>query len=154
MIKQLQFSFILKTKLIHGGDQALGKRKSERPLRMNKPIHIVLRAKRSGLKAKERSIQKILKTYADKFNIKIYQASINSNHIHLVVVTTRRVSFQNYLRSITGLIARHMGIGKLWAVIAFSRIANWGKEYKILVGYIHKNQMEALGLIRYTPRTG
>jgi hypothetical protein len=56
MIKQLQFSFIPKTKLIHGEDLALGKRKSERPLRMNKPIHIVLRAKRSGLKAKERSI--------------------------------------------------------------------------------------------------
>jgi REP element-mobilizing transposase RayT len=121
---------------------------------MNKPIHVVLRAKRSGLKTKERSIQKILKKYADKFNIKIYQTSINSNHIHLVIVTTRRTSFQNFLRSITGLIARHMGIGKFWAVIAFTRIANWGKEYKILVGYILKNQMEALGLVSYTPRTG
>lgn len=115
---------------------------------------MVLRAKRAGLKTKERKIQLLIKRYAGKFNIKVHRTSINSNHIHLLIVTSRRANFQNYLRSITGLIARLMGAGKLWEHLAFSRVANWGKEYKVLISYILKNQLEALGVISYVPRTG
>jgi REP element-mobilizing transposase RayT len=154
MTKQLQFTCLPKQKLIHGGELSKGKRKIERPLKLNKPIHVVLRAKRSGLKTKERRIQKIIEKFERKFSLKVYRTSINSNHIHLLVVVKRRRDFQNFLRSITGLIARVMGTGKLWEYLAFSRVANWGKEYQVLVKYIHKNQLEALGMISYTPRTG
>lgn len=154
MARQQTFSFTPASRLTHGGDPAKGRRKSERPLKTNRPIHVVLRAKRAGLKTKERKIQLILKKYADRFNIKLYRSSINSNHIHLLLVTSRRLCFQHFLRSVTGLIARLMGNGKLWENLAFSRIANWGKEFRILVEYIHKNRLEALGLISYVPRTG
>ena len=152
MKKQTEFPFLPKSKLTHGGELAHKKRKTERPLKMNKPIHIVLRAKRSGLKTKERKIEGIIKKYADKFNIKIYQKSINSNHIHIIISAHKRVNFQNFLRSITGLIARIMKTGKLWLNLAFTRVASWGKEYKILAKYVIQNQKEALGLISYQPR--
>ena len=154
MSKQLNFSCLPKLKLIHGGELTKGKRKTERALKMNKPIHVVLRAKRSGLKTKERKILKTIKFYENRFAQRVYRVSINSNHIHLLLVTRRRKDFQNFLRSITGLIARIMGSGKLWELLAFSRVANWGKEYQVLVGYIIKNQLEALGMISYSPRTG
>ena len=153
MNKQLSFPIIPPSKLIHGGDLSKGKRKTERPLKMNKPIHIVLRAKRSGLTTKERKITNLLKQYAKRFNIKLYRHSVNSNHIHLLLITPRRKNFQDYLRSITGIIAKLMG-GKLWANLAFSRLANWGREFKTLVDYVIKNQLEAHGLISYTPRSG
>jgi hypothetical protein len=154
MTKQLNFACLPKQKLIHGGELAKGKRKIERPLKMKKPIHVVLRANRSGLKIKERKIQNIIKNYEMRFSVRVYRTSINSNHIHLLLVAKRRIDFQNFLRSITGLIARLMGTGKLWEFLAFSRVANWGKEYQVLVGYMIKNQLEALGMIRYKPRTG
>ncbi|MGE3611646.1 MAG: hypothetical protein AB7I27_18800, partial [Bacteriovoracaceae bacterium] len=75
MSKQQTFSFISSTRLTHGGELARGKRKSERPLKMNKPLHVVLRAKRSTLKTKERKIQNLLKKYAERFNIKIHRVS-------------------------------------------------------------------------------
>lgn len=153
MKKQIPFDFIPHQKLVHGGEHAKGKRKVERPLRMNKPLHLVLRARRSGLISRERMIRQIMNRYSIKFGVKIYRSSVNSNHLHLLVVTPNRKSFQSFLRSITGLIAKLMG-GKLWANLAFTRVANWGKEFKVLVQYVLKNNQEASGEVRYTPRTG
>ncbi|MGE3608673.1 MAG: hypothetical protein AB7I27_03715 [Bacteriovoracaceae bacterium] len=47
MSKQQTISFLPSTRLAHGGELNRGKRKCERPLKMNKPLHIVLRAKNS-----------------------------------------------------------------------------------------------------------
>ena len=130
--KQLQFGFTPQPKLTHGGEYTKGKRKTERPLKMNRPIHLVLRANRSGLKRRERSILKIMKTYAERFQIKLYKQSVNSNHLHLIVTVARREDFQNYLRSITGLIAKLMGEGKLWMCLAFTRVGDWGRQYQAM----------------------
>lgn len=154
MKKQLQLPFIKPTKLTHGGELAHGKRKIERPLKMNRPIHLVLRAKRSGLKIKERKIREIIKKYGDKFKVKIYQVSVNSNHLHLALSASSRMSFQNFLRSISGVIAKLMGKGKLWLCLAFTRVSHWGRDYKILLGYIRQNQLESIGAISYKPRSG
>jgi REP element-mobilizing transposase RayT len=151
--KQLSFSVTPPTSLVHGGDLAKGVRKCQRPLKMNRPLHVVLRAKRSGLIAKERKIRQIIIRYGVRFGVKIYRSSVNSNHIHLLIVTPHRKNFQGFLRSITGMIAKLMG-GKLWANLAFSRVASWGKEFSVLVSYILKNKLEASGSISYTPRSG
>lgn len=151
MKKQLSFTFTPKDKLIHGGDLSKGKRKTERPLRMNKPIHLVLRAKRSGLKTKEKKIRALIKKYGDQFDVKVYQVSVNSNHLHLALSTKHRLTFQNFLRSITGLIARLMG-GKLWMNLAFTRVASWGRGYQTLLSYIRQNQLESAGVISYKCR--
>ncbi len=152
MPKQQNFSFITSTKLTHGGEPSRGKRKTARPLKTNKPIHVVLRANKSTLKTRERKIRELLKRYGEKFNIRIYRSSINSNHIHLLLVSTRRLNFQHFLRSITGLIARLMGKGKLWEYLAFSRVADWGKQYRTLVKHIQMNVLEASGIVSYKPR--
>lgn len=55
-------------RLTHGGESARGKRKTEHPLKINKPIH-------------------------------------------LLVMLKIRASFQHYLRSISGFVARLMGKG-------------------------------------------
>lgn len=154
MKKQLQFNFIKPTKLSHGGELAQGKRKTERPLKMNRPIHLVLRAKRFGLKMKERKIREIIKKYGDKFEVKVYQIAVNSNHLHLALSTSERLNFQSFLRAISGVIAKLMGKGKLWPCLAFTRISHWGRDCKILLSYIRQNQLESIGMIRYKPRTG
>ncbi|MGE3608672.1 MAG: transposase [Bacteriovoracaceae bacterium] len=99
-------------------------------------------------------MQNLLKKYAERFNIKIYRVSVNSNHLHLLIVVKRRVHIKHFLRSVTGLIARLMGAGKLWEYLAFSRVSDWGKQYRILMKYIQKNVLEASGIITYEPRSG
>jgi REP element-mobilizing transposase RayT len=41
---------------------------------------------------------------------------------------------------------------KFWALLIYSRVVTWGREYKTVMNYIHKNILEALNLIAYTPR--
>jgi hypothetical protein len=42
---------------------------------------------------------------------------------------------------------------KFWALLIYSRVVTWGREYKIVTNYIQKNTLEALNLMAYTPRT-
>jgi REP element-mobilizing transposase RayT len=41
---------------------------------------------------------------------------------------------------------------KFWALLIYSRVVTWGREYKTVTNYILKNILEALNLIAYTPR--
>jgi REP element-mobilizing transposase RayT len=41
---------------------------------------------------------------------------------------------------------------KFWALLIYSRAVTWGREYKTVSNYIHKNILEALNIIAYTPR--
>jgi REP element-mobilizing transposase RayT len=41
---------------------------------------------------------------------------------------------------------------KFWALLIYSRVVTWGREYKAVTNYIQKNILEALNLIAYAPR--
>ena len=125
-------------------------------------MHVVLRSQCSLLRLKKnrKVISDLLSQYSNRFNIRIYQNSLNSNHIHLVCLAKERRHLQNFLRVFAGQVAQCItGCKKgnalnipFWSKIAWSRIVEWGRAFKIAINYVMQNQMEALGIIPYTPR--
>lgn len=98
----------------HGGTlfQKRSGRK-ERPLSSREPLHLVFKARKERLKSGSlrspqnfRLIREILNQYAKKFFVKVEQFSIQGDHIHLLIRTRRRSSFQFFFRVVAGQIAQ------------------------------------------------
>jgi putative transposase len=188
MKKSKQLSLLRPQVKFFGGALLQNKRKSQRPLTAKDSIHFVLRSewatgRYSFLVAKNRNtIGRILDRFAKKFGVKIYQRSINSNHVHLLLKITNRSLYKAFIKSISGQIASHVmekqsfklfqrsqqfsqrGDGPLtaksinfkqqgfWQFRPFSRIVNWGQDFKICTRYIQQNVLEAIGFIPYKVR--
>ncbi|RYZ70000.1 MAG: hypothetical protein EOP05_13975 [Proteobacteria bacterium] len=73
-----------------------------------------------------------------------------SNHAHLIVRFASRAMFQKFLRTITGLIARHVtgarkgrAFGKrFFDELAFTRVVKGFRDLRGLVAYLAKNEIE------------
>jgi REP element-mobilizing transposase RayT len=188
MKKSKQLSFLRPQAKFFGGALLQNKRKSQRPLTAKDSIHFVLRSewatgRNSFLVAKNRTvIGRILDRFAKKFGVRIYQRSINSNHIHLLLKITNRSLYKAFIKSISGQIASHVMqkqsfklfqraqqlsqrgdgpqtaklVGRklqgFWQFRPFSRIVNWGRDFKICMSYIKQNVLEALGFVPYKVR--
>jgi putative transposase len=150
---------------VHGGENSKNKRKTKRPFDSKKPIHIVMRSIRAkgiwslrGFRVRS-EIDGLIKKYAKKFHLSLYDFSINSNHIHILLRAKDQVALSRFLKSATGNIARlvtgarkNNPKGKFWDALTFSRIGDWGRPYENLKFYVLKNILEAAGVIPYTPR--
>ena len=83
-----------------------------RPLSCREPVHLVLKASREKIRPGFRTYKRfalvhfILRKYAIRFFIKIEQVSIQGDHIHLLIRTTRRSNYQNFFRVFAGQIAQ------------------------------------------------
>ena len=141
----------------HGGKGAKGLRKIKRPLDRKRPVHLVLHAKAakqslSMLAARNQlAIDKILKERARQFGITLHSKQNVGNHLHIVASFPRTREFQNFLRTITALIARHVTgarrgkpFGKrFWDHLAFTRVVFGRGDFKGLSKYIGKNRIQA-----------
>src|SRR4051812_41119016 len=154
----------------HGGDLNRGKRKQARPTSPDAAIHIVLKSSRargqlSLLHRRNRSkIESLLFTHAKRNGIKIYRHANVGSHIHLLVKASLPDSLGNFLRAISGLIARHVlqakkgfpSKTKFWHRIPYTRLIHWGKEFNALCAYLAKNTLEACGFggarLRFTAK--
>lgn len=123
-------------------------------------------------------IGSILTNFSKKFGVKIYERAINGNHIHLLLRITNRVLYKAFIKAVTGKIACHVMGGQsfklfsssrvnpergdgvhtinktqgFWEFRPFSRIVNWGSDFKNCVGYLKQNVLEALGFVSYKVR--
>ncbi len=107
-------------------------------------------------------IKKILKRQAKLHRIHMKSFSINSNHLHLLLLNLDRKSYVKFIRSVTGLMARllyrqpalHQEVGRIpfWEYRPFTRIVNWGKDLGNMLIYIQQNKLEAIGFVSYFPR--
>lgn len=98
----------------HGGD--LRKKRAgrfKRPLSCRAPHHIVFKVNKLTLRHQSlRSIQgfslsqNIIKKYARRFFVKVEQVSIQNDHIHMMIRTSRRSFFHNFFRVVAGQIAQ------------------------------------------------
>ncbi len=151
---------LLKLETEHGGNLSLGKSKSRRPLSTKKPLHVVLRSSKAcgplSLLKQKHKIESILRTQADRWQIRVFEHSVNGNHIHLAILGKSRTSLQNFFRSFAGLVARLVTgaeksrpFGKFWDSILWTRLIEWGKALRTVRGYIVRNVMESMGLIPY-----
>lgn len=133
-----------------GGDLLVGKRKNRRPLSTKHPIHLVLRSKGPGLIAKRKEIDLELRKAARKWGVRIYRQAIVHDHIHLLIKIPHRIAYRNFIQRLTGVLTNRLSIR--WLQRPFTRIANWGKDFRQLCGYFTQNTLEALGQIPYQPR--
>lgn len=131
-------------------------RKCERPLDTRKPVHLVLKSSHarhamSFLGAKNRiKILKIIKENARRFHVKIHRFENIGNHLHVVASFPRRENFQNFLRTITSLIARAVTgarkgqpFGKrFWDHLAFTRVIMGHRDLSGIKNYLSKNALE------------
>ncbi len=114
MKKLKQSSFLKLQPKFFGGALLAGKRKSVRPLSSKDSIHFVLRspwaAGRDSFLAKrnKKAIDSIIKKFAKKFGIKIYEQALNTNHIHLLLMITNRYLYRGFIKAVAGMIASHV----------------------------------------------
>lgn len=139
-------------RLRHGGDSSIGKRKLARPLATKKWIHLTLK---SDLARGHRSllhyskwIDSILTIKAKKFGLEIRDFVNMGNHLHIKLRAVSRIGFQNFLRSVTSLIARKVTgarkgkpFGKFWNSLAFTRVLTTSFEVLDLSYYFEANRV-------------
>lgn len=96
----------------HGGLLSQNKRRSQRPLYIKNPVHIVLRSElakgpRSLLKHKT-TVRKVSLKASKKFQVQIYEKAICGNHLHLLVKAKSKRGLQNFFRVLAGHIAQEI----------------------------------------------
>ncbi len=125
-------------------------------------------------------IERISERAAKRFGIRIYQHAICNNHLHFLIRGKRREEIQNFFRVFAGHIAQEIlrahplptpepaskpgapppahrpgckkNQRKFWALLIYSRVTSWGREFKSVSLYIIRNTLEALHIIAYRPR--
>jgi REP element-mobilizing transposase RayT len=140
----------------HGGASLKGRRKLERPLSAKKWIHLTMKSDKakgqySFLSAKNQIlVEQILKAKAKKFGVKIADFANVGNHLHLKIKIQNRHTFQQFLKSVTTLIARKITnarrghkFGRFWQGLAYTRILKSSLEELNLKGYFQANRVEA-----------
>jgi REP element-mobilizing transposase RayT len=145
-------------RLEHGGELSIGRRKTARPVALSQPMHLVLRSSRAhgawSLRARQHRgrIDRELSRWARRFGIRVYRAANAGNHLHLLVRTRHRLSFQNFLRAFAGGVARLVTgaragrrTGKFWDLLAYSRVVKWGRDFLGVHAYVLQNEWQVCG---------
>jgi REP element-mobilizing transposase RayT len=168
---QKQFSFEgIKSKTISHGGILRRKRNGRgvRPLSTKDPLHVVFKINRNFLKSKSlRSVKIIglinylILRYSKTFFIKIDQLSIQNDHIHLLIRTSRRSLYHSFFRVLAGQISQSIQKSDqvlsvtdsqkiaLWMYRPFSRVVRGWRSYKTVRNYIQLNEKEVLKEIKY-----
>jgi len=148
----------------HGGEHALGKRKSSRPIDPKQALHVVLRSsiargQNSMLHPRnERHIHDFTHKLAKKWGVRIYRYANVGNHIHLLVRVRSRELWKRFLRELAGGIPMIVTGAKkgvalkknetergFWDHLAFTRIISFGRDFENMGRYLIKNIFEANG---------
>ena len=164
---QLTF-FRTKNKFSYGGElRKLKNGRGHRPISVKSPIHVVFKVNRHRLRHRSlRSPQSfklvhfIVARYSKYFSVKIEQLSIQHDHLHLLIRSSRRKNIQHYFRVVAGQIAQRLEfegllypvtdtLQRIWKHRPFSRIVFGRKGLRIIKNYIQLNEKEALGKIPY-----
>lgn len=145
----------VKNSRAHGGGLNAGRRKEMRPLDRRKTIHVTMRSSkaRGPLSLRNRQnflfIAKMIRAKVQKFHVKVGCWANVGNHLHLEVKIQSRKEFGQFLKSLTGLIARHVSgarkgkkFGKFWDDLVYTRVLSSRKEELSLQKYILLNQVE------------
>jgi REP element-mobilizing transposase RayT len=143
-------------RLAHGGCKDSGTRKLTRPLDRKNPVHLVLkshaaRGQYSLLTPKNRLfVDKTFRSRAKNFNVTIQKIENVGNHIHAIIRFKQRIDFQNFLRTVTALIARFVTGARrgkpfgrrFWDSLAFTRVIKGFEDLKGALNYLQKNAIE------------
>ena len=152
-MKQLKFKYGRDYKKAFGGELLLRKRKVARPLSTKNPIHLVIRSSQTKVFIPwNRSLEGLIYTLAKKFNIKIYDLSLNWSHIHALMMIKDRRDYVGFIRELTSRMAQKIrlklgGRAEVFTLRPFTRIIEWGRDFNNVLDYVLLNQLESLNLI-------
>jgi hypothetical protein len=122
-------------------------------------MHVILRSSRarrdwSMLKRAE-EVDALVRKLAHRYRVRLHKFANVGNHLHLLVQVKRKEDFQNFLRVLAqGLMFLLTGarkgnpVGKFWDALAFSRVVEWGRDWRGMLAYLDKNLLEARGFPR------
>lgn len=139
-----------------GGEFLIGKRKEKRPLSDKKPMHLVLRSDSvTVFKPTNKSLKNLISKIAKKHSIKIYSQALNHNHIHFVLKLKTKESYNKFIRELTSKMAlairqffeNQLDLKGVLNLRPFTRILEWGKDFRICLNYVTLNIKESLGLV-------
>lgn len=167
MAKQPYFpTFEKLTKKDFGGTLLKGNAREPRPISIKRPMHLVLKsslAKNENsflITKKKRRIEQVIRRASKANDVKLYRFANNGNHLHLIVLPRSRQSFAKFIRTISGLIARialdaergNAHGKKFWDARPFTRILDWGRDYRNACAYVLKNTLEVMGFMSHVRR--
>jgi REP element-mobilizing transposase RayT len=134
-MKQIKFEFFKDYKMNFGGEDLFGKRKSQRPLSIKSPLHLVLKSEMPKIfDPGSRRLQKLIQDIAMKFNVKIFDFAINWSHIHFLIQVKDRKDDVRFIRALTSKLAMAVKTKypesktKLFTLRPYTRIVSWGKD--------------------------
>jgi hypothetical protein len=148
------------------GGAALSKSnpKQARPLSIKRPMHLVMRSSKArgaySLLNKSREVFNVIYNQGRLHGVKIYRYANAGNHLHIVILPRSTWAYKKFIRSTSGLIARII-VGaergkakniKFWDQRPFTRIVEWGRDFKRVSSYLMQNTLEAIGFVAYMPR--
>ncbi len=152
-MQESDFKASNKSKKEHGGSLLVGKRKERRALSTKHAIHLVLKSDLKGVfNPENQRLEQLLRSTAEKFQVRIYSMALNWSHIHCVIKINDRKDYNAFIRVLTSTLAlkirKHKNfIGKVFTLRPFTRILSWGRDFKNVLAYLVINQREAFGLL-------
>lgn len=145
-----------------GGDFNQGKRQTARPISTQRPMHVVIKSTKAvgrlSFSIHQRHLDQSLRKTSMKWGVQIRKAAWVRNHVHLILQFGSRTQYQGWIREFTAAIvhvlkARNQKYSDLINQLTqffdhrpFSRIVEWGKDFKNALEYLTLNQLEAFGL--------
>lgn len=146
----------IKARKIHGPENILNRRKIDRPLVINTPLHLGIKIKdprNSGdyFSPFDIELKNLLTKAADRYKIQVFEVAFNWTHIHMVISFRSRSDYTNFIRYFTSQMVRTLNTrhGKnlkgLFEAIPFTRIVSWGRDFDNVRRYTRTNTLEALG---------
>jgi REP element-mobilizing transposase RayT len=168
MARQLSFLRKLRlepSRIEHGGEVRLHRRKLSRPIDLRRSLHVVLRSARARGAWSLRRFQNdaivraVLRRFARRYAIRVYRFANVGNHLHLLLRSPSRLALQDFLRTFAGITARRVTgarkgrpVGRFWDFLAYSRIVRWGRDFRGVKAYVMRNELEGLGIAPARPR--
>src|SRR5260221_5772640 len=103
-------------------------------------MHVVLSSQRArgnwSLLRHERAVRDALRAMARRFGVRVYDFANVGSHLHLLIRSDRRETFQAFLRSFAGIVARRVTgarrgtpVGRFFSGLAWLRVVRLGRDY-------------------------
>jgi REP element-mobilizing transposase RayT len=150
-MRQMKFEFFRSSNLYFGGEYLEGHRKTQRPLSVKTPLHLVLKSETQRIfQPQIASLRRLILETAWKFEITIRELAVSWNHIHLIIQIKDRKDYVRFIRALTPKLAQaarnvNPKAGKLFSLRPYSRIVSWGRDFENAIEYLYKNIEEAFG---------
>ncbi len=159
---RLTAKILTKSARAFGGTLLKDKRnRTARPIDTKRPMHLVLRStqavgRQSFLSPRNaKRVAQTIKHFAERNGVRLYQVGNSGNHLHLLIRVTNRHTWKRFIRGLTSALAYVVGAyrkgealqTKFWDFRPFTRVVEWGRDYRLQRDYVFLNALEGLGVI-------